>query len=231
MQDLKKICGPCPNVDSLLKPRKLINRLPDMDMWIVCKDGTTEIAQEELTRLLAENNMRTSDVDPILSIEEVAKIAQTLKSGKMPETILPMDVHIIEYSTLKELIERVPSTLKKSKEDQTIPYLPIQPKSYRKYWQFDDSAYNYVYDYLTAFTEFNFEEKLQESLIRSRKEVFENNSLEELFEFALQAATPANFRRFQEPQLEEKFRMRVQRWQGIPVEQEKELDEDYEIEL
>ena len=34
-----------------LKPRKLINRLPDLDMWIVCKDGKVEVAQEELTNV------------------------------------------------------------------------------------------------------------------------------------------------------------------------------------
>lgn len=25
-----------------LKPRKIINRLPDLDMWLVCEDGCVE---------------------------------------------------------------------------------------------------------------------------------------------------------------------------------------------
>lgn len=32
MPDLKKICKPCPNMNDKLKPRKIINRLPDLDM-------------------------------------------------------------------------------------------------------------------------------------------------------------------------------------------------------
>lgn len=65
MPDLKTVCKPCPNMLDSLKPRKLINRLPDLDMWIVCKDGKVEVAQEELTKLLEKYNMRTSDVDPL----------------------------------------------------------------------------------------------------------------------------------------------------------------------
>lgn len=49
MPDLKKICKPCPNVPKELKPRKIINRLPDIDMWLVCDDGSIEQAQTELT--------------------------------------------------------------------------------------------------------------------------------------------------------------------------------------
>lgn len=44
MPDLKIICKPCPNMIDSLKPRKIINRLPDLDMWLVCEDGKVEEA-------------------------------------------------------------------------------------------------------------------------------------------------------------------------------------------
>ena len=56
MPDLKKICRPCPNMIDSLKPRKIINRLPDVDMWLICKDGCVEQAQDELVSLMKEIN-------------------------------------------------------------------------------------------------------------------------------------------------------------------------------
>lgn len=218
MPNLKSICKPCPNMPNELKPRKIINRLPDMDMWIVCKDGQVETTQEELARLLDKNNIHTSDVNPMLSIEDVARIAQMLKSGKMPEIFLPIDTHIIEYSALKNLIESVPKTIEVAKKDEIKPYLPIHPKSYRKQWQYDDEAYNFIYDFLSAFTEFNFEGNLQLSLDKSREEVIMNNTKEELFKFVLQSASAANFRRFQEPKLKEYFEKKMQKWQEKIIE-------------
>ena len=102
MPDLKKICKPCPNVIDEIKPRKIINRLPDIDMWLVCEDGCVEQAQNELTKLLDEYKMRTSDIAPLSSINDVCEIAQTLKEGKFPKIFLPIDSHIIEYSKIKD---------------------------------------------------------------------------------------------------------------------------------
>ncbi len=55
-----------------------------------------------------------------------------------------------------KLIEDVPKELHEAKIEDRIPYLPIMPKSLRKHWQYDDEAYNFIYDYLSAFTPFNF---------------------------------------------------------------------------
>ena len=52
MPDLKKVCKPCPNILNSLKPRKIINRLPDMDMWMICQDGKLKEAEEEMKKLL-----------------------------------------------------------------------------------------------------------------------------------------------------------------------------------
>lgn len=212
MPDLKTVCKPCPNMLDSLKPRKLINRLPDLDMWMVCKDGEVEVAQEELTNLLEKYNMRTSDVDPLKSLDEVAEIATTLKDGKFPRTFLPIDAHIMEESAMVKLIEKVPDELQQAKKSGRKPYLPIRPKSFRKEWQYDDEAYNFIYDYLSAFTAFNFPPSLEEPLKASRARVIEENTPEELFGFLMQSATPANFRRFQSYELERIFLKRVADW-------------------
>lgn len=212
MPDLKTICNPCPNVKKELKPRKLINRLPDIDMWLVCEDGCVKQAQEELEELLKKYNMCTSDIAPISSIEDVYQIAKDLKAGIMPKRYLPIDAHIIEYSKIKSLIEQVPQVLNVSKTGEIKPYLPIRPKSYRKKWQYDDEAYNYIYDYLSAFTPFNFTDELNKTLIESRKRVISEHTPEELFDFMLQSATEANFRRFQSIDLEQCFMKKIEDW-------------------
>lgn len=215
MPDLKRICKPCPNMLDTLKPRKIINRLPDMDMWVVCEDGETEKSQEEMTKLLSSIRMCSSDINPVSSIEDVEKIAAMLKEGKMPNSFLPIEAHIIEYSTIKRLIEQVPGELRKAQETGAVPYLPIQPKSYRKNWQYDDEAYNYVYDYLSAFTPFNFSDELQQALDESRRKVISEYTPEQLFDFLLDSATKANFRRFQSVELEDCFIKKVRGWNGI----------------
>lgn len=223
MPDLKKVCNPCPNMLDELKPRKIINRLPDLDMWLVCKDGCVEKAQEELSRLLKIHDMHTSDIDPLSSLEDVSKISRMLKEGKFPKIFLPIDSHIIEYSKIKELIEQVPETLSEARKEEIKPYLPIQPKSYRKKWQYDDEAYNFIYDYLSAFTPFNFPKELQQSLNRTRTRVASEYTPEELFDFLMQSATKPNFRRFQSMELEDYFLKRVNGWKTRNEEQHEDL--------
>lgn len=74
MPDLKIICRPCPNIEDKLKPRKIINRLPDLDMWLVCEDGHVEEAQAQLSKTLEKYNMRTSDVAPLQSLSDIVKL-------------------------------------------------------------------------------------------------------------------------------------------------------------
>ena len=224
MPDLKKICKPCPNTIDELKPRKIINRLPDIDMWLICEDGHIEQAQEELARLLEEYKMHTSDVAPLESINNVCEISKRLKEGVFPKVFLPIDSHIIEYSKIKELIEDVPEILHNAKKEELKPYLPIWPKFYRKVWQYDDEAYNFIYDYLSAFTEFNFTEELQESLNTSRKKVINEHTPKELFDFLMKSATKANFRRFQSLELEKIFLDRINGWKV--TKDIKEIDGD-----
>lgn len=109
----------------------------------------------------------------------------------------------------------MPTTLKEATKNGKIPYLPIHPISYRKEWQYDDEAYNFIYDYLSAFSEFNFPEELQQTLNNTRIEVATEYKTEELFEILLQSATSSNFRRFQSIELEKCFEKRVEDWKKI----------------
>lgn len=220
MPDLKSICKPCPNIPDTVKPRKLINRLPDIDMWIICEDGTVEIVQEEVTRLFKKYKLRTSDVDPLLSIQEVLQIVEELTQNKKTEIFLPIDAHIMEYSKMKKLIEQVPEILSHAKKNNIVPFLPIHPKSLRKNWQYDDSAYNFIYDFLSAFTCFNIPESLKESVNMSRKKVAQDFTDEELMKFLIESATPANQRRFKNKELRKIFLGKMHEWRDLEVETE-----------
>jgi len=85
MPNLKKICGPCTYVDCKLKPRKFINRLPDIDMWMICEDGKLIETSEELTKFLDGFGMTTSDINPIRTIRDVKEISDNIREGIMPK--------------------------------------------------------------------------------------------------------------------------------------------------
>lgn len=212
MPDLKIICRPCPHIEDTLKPRKIINRLPDIDMWMVCKDSYIDVAKNELTELFNEYHLQPSDITPIQTIMDMSEIADNLKNGIMPNKLLPLDAHIIGYDKILELIEQVPTVLKQSKQEQKIPYLPIHPLSYRKVWQYDDSAYNFIFDYLATFTEFNFEGNLQQVLSQTRKDIADSYSPEELYSYLIASAQDSTKRRFETPELKKVFKERIELW-------------------
>ncbi len=231
MPDLKKVCKPCPNMLDKLKPRKIINRLPDLDMWLVCEDGTLERAQELLGSLLEMQHIHTTDVNPITSFDDVIQISAMIKNGQTPDIFLPIDAHIIEYSNLLQLIEQIPLTIKDARKNKMVPYLPIHPKSYRKMWQYDDEAYNFVFDFLFSFTPFNFPKELQENVDKSRLEVAKTYKPEELFSILMEAATPSVFRRLQTKELENLFLEKMKKWRLINCKGNIAQGEDGELEL
>lgn len=212
MPDLKQICKPCPNMDDELKPRKIMNRLPDVDMWMICRDGHVEEAQEELKILLDKYGIHTSDVNPMQTIKDLDEITQSLKNGVMPRKFLPIDAHIIEYSRIKELIQRVPHELEQADNENRIPYLPIHPKSYRKTWQYDDTAYNFIYDFLSTFAEFNFDSSLDKVLTDTRSTIVKRFSSEQLHRFMLQSATEPSRRRNETIELYYVFSDKIKSW-------------------
>ena len=212
MPDLKQICKPCPNMDDGLKPRKLINRLQDLDMWIICEDGKVESVQKQLAWLLEKYGIRTSDINPVQTIHDMDEITSDLKSGKMPKKFLPIDTHIMEYSKMKELIGKVPLTLARAKASGQVPYLPIHPKSYRKTWQYDDTAYNFIYDFLSAFTGFHMTGEMEAQLASVRNKIVHTYTPDELYDFLLQSATEPNKRRNQTKALKKIFKDRIASW-------------------
>ena len=211
LPDLKQICKPCPRIDNELKPRKIINRLPDIDMWVVSPANMVSKTKEEMTELFTAFNLYPSDINPLKTMQDIIEIGESIESGTMPDKNLPLDAHIIDKETLIDLIENVPKTLRKSISDNT-PYLPIHPQSYRKKWQYDDEAYNFIYDYLSAFTPFNCDCDIMKALVDSREQVTSDFTNEELFRFLYASATDANKRRFESKSLKKIFNERVETW-------------------
>lgn len=222
MPDLKRICKPCPNMDKELKPRKVINRLPDIDMWMICKDGHLAEAQEQLANLLAQHRIFTSDVDPLKTLTDMNEIVQNIKDGIMPEKFLPIDAHIMEYSKMQELISQVPETLQQARKNKEIPYLPIHPTSYRKTWQYDDEAYNFISDFLASFTEFDVPSQLKNQIQKTRKTIAKEFTPYELYKFLISSINEGNGRRFSEQALKQQFFYRVMSWNGLKEEKEED---------
>ena len=212
MPDLKQICKPCPYIPERLKPRKIINRLPDFDMWLVCQDGQIEQAQDELSALLEKHRISTSDIDPLSTIDSLSQITQLLKQNKMPKIFLPIDPHIIEYSKLRDLILKVPYILEQAITNNQIPYLPILPRSYRKTWQYDDEAYNFIHDFLSSFNEYNFDDELSEILNHTRYTIANNYTNKQLYKFLLQSGTASAKKRLSTKELKRIFDSKMNNW-------------------
>ena len=212
MPDLKQICKPCPNMDNNLKPRKIINRMPDIDMWMISERRHLEATKLALQKLLEEHNMHTSDIDPVQSIIDMDEISYDLSHGEMPHKMLPIDTHIIDKETLESLIEQVPDYIKNALNSKTIPYLPIHPTSLRKTWQNDDSAYNFIHDYLSSLTSYNWDSDLQTLLEETRRYIANKYSYEELYNILISTGPESVLRRHRTKELPNRFRERINSW-------------------
>lgn len=212
MPDLKMICKPCPQVKDSIKPRKVINRLPDVDMWMICEDGKVEEAKKRLVQVFDSLDMHTSDVDPVKTIKDVDEIVTELENGKMPKKMLPLDVHVIEYSKFSSLLDEIPFCLFSAMEDGQVPYLPIHPHSLRKTWQHDDTAYNFALDYLLSITPFDWENRLQRKYDLSKMIVGNSFSQDDLKEMLDRVAPDSVKRRMATPQLQKRYESRVESW-------------------
>lgn len=212
MPDLKQICKPCPRINNELKPRKVINRLPDIDMWMVCADDYIELAKESLVQVFDKLNMHTSDVNPVQTIADIQEIADNIEMGKMPQKFLPLDIHIIPYSQFSKLIDEMPYAIESFKDSEEMPYLPIHPISLRKKWQYDDTAYNFVLDFMYSLTPFNFENDLQNKLDFSRKIIGKLYSQEQLMELLNRVSPDSVKRRFENEILIKSYERRIKSW-------------------
>ena len=212
MPDLKRIRKPCPQVKNSIKPRKVINRLPDVDMWMVCADGKVEEAKSALVKLFDNYDMHTSDIDPVRTINEMEDIVSDLEAGKMPNKMLPLDIHVIEYSKFASLLDEIPFSLLSAMEEVQVPYLPIHPISLRKTWQYDDEAYNFALDYLFSITPFNWEAKLKRKFELSKMIVGNSFSMEDLNVMLMKVAPDSVKRRFQTEKLQKTYEKRMESW-------------------
>ncbi|MBQ9791294.1 MAG: hypothetical protein IJW28_01780 [Clostridia bacterium] len=212
MENLKVMCKPCPGMDDALKPRKVINRLPDMDLWMVCDADKIETIKDPLQEALQRAGYKTSDVDPVATIYDVLDIAETLQSGKMPKKKLPIDTHLIDGATLYALIYQIPEVLDHSFRHDRIPYLPIHPLSLRKKWQKDDTAYNYVHDFLCSFREFDMDPKIKKLLDEVRQHVAKKYDFDTLYQWTITTGNASVPRRFETPALKEYSRKKFEAW-------------------
>lgn len=215
MPDLKQICKTCPGMDKALKPREIMKRLPDLDMWLVCSDSDILKVANNLKEALYKNGFKTSDVDPIATIYDMQEIVTALREEKMPKKKLPIDTHVIDNVTLYTLICAIPDTLDHCFRHDKIPYLPIHPYSLRKDWQKDDAAYNFVHDYLYSFTEFNFDPKIQDALNETRTYIAKKYSLDTLYKFMLETGSKFVVNRQKAPGLREQFDKRIESWKEM----------------
>ena len=154
-------------------------------MWMICEDDKISLESKQLAYVFDDLGMCTSDVDPVKSIHDVYEIATSLDKGIMPSKKLPLDVHIIEYSKVEELLNKIVPTFIKATSNSIAPYLAIHPLSLRKKWQYDDVAYNFAFDYLFSLTPFSWEDDLNNKLMKSRFELrslFSENDLIEIFD-------------------------------------------------
>lgn len=69
---------------------------------------------------------------------------------------------------------------------------------------------------------------MMQKLQKSRARVIRENTPGELFEFLMHSATPANFRRFQEGELEKIFYQRVAGWYSRDQKKEDQKKEEIE---
>lgn len=212
MPDLKQICKPCPRVKDSVKPRKVVNRLPDIDMWMICEDTQVEMAKKKMIEVFNAFDMHTSDIDPVGTVNKVSEIANKIEKGEMPKIYLPLDVHIIEYSKMAGLLESVPFTLLGVAENDNVPYLPIHPTSLRKTWQHDDMAYNFILDYLYSLTPFNWTPSLMQKLQDSRTLINKSFTEEDLKEMLGRVAPDSVKRRFETPELKKSYERRINKW-------------------
>lgn len=118
---------------------------------------------------------------------------------------------------MKKLIENVPVEIAIARKNGRKPFLPIHPKSYRKKWQYDDEAYNFIYDFLAAFTEHNFPGDLQRSLNISRKIVATQYMPEELYNILLESANDVACRRYKTEKLQEYFLEKANEWRNMQL--------------
>ena len=205
--NLKVYCKPCNDLLDALKPRRVINRIPDLDIWCVAEKRTTKKICEELSSLLEQTTLTTSDVNPLQTFKDLEEIVTAIQSGKMPTKHLPIDIHVVEEGILNNLIEMVPDSINAGNLD-----LLIYPYSLRKTWNYEEEGYNFIQDFLGSFSDLGLPKETQKKLYESRKKLVKRYSAEELYAILMETAVDSTKRRYETVQLQEIFKEKVKKW-------------------
>lgn len=212
MPDLKQVCKPCPRMVDGLKPRKVINRLPDVDMWTICDDNKIEENKKRLAQEFKNNHYLSSDINPTETFKNVEEIVTDLEQGKMPFKYLPLDAHIVGYSDFVSLVAFLPYEMDRAHAAGEVPYLPIHPWSYRKDWQKDDVAYNFIFDYLYSLTEFECDPLLKYQLTTSRNQLVNKYGVDYLYDTVLSVSSDSVKRRLKTKEVQSCLKERLSKW-------------------
>lgn len=162
LPDLKQICRPCDVVE--LKPRDVFKALPDLDFWVVVEKNNPAIeAQVELRANQA--GFYPSDVSVYRSINETQRVLKAINRGEKVNSRLPVDMHVV---TREELYQGL-AGLDRMAKDNSMNFVPMQPRSLHVKWERADTPYNFVQDFLLALTEAGMEDNLQAEIMKRRR--------------------------------------------------------------
>ncbi len=256
MPNLKQICYPCQSISDAVKPRKIINRLPDLDVWFVYDDAQKFFQFEaetnaiflshEIERELAKRNLYTSDVDPIRTINDMYEISESLKKFTIPKTNLPVDVHLVGINYLKNLIQSVPEYMVYRLSGEPGE-LKINPYSLRKTWEFDEAGYNYIFDFLLSFTvvplkkekgEYDYvseENELISLVNETRKLIVNHFDVDEIYSVLQSVSGLPAKRRLETQNVQDEFLAKLLNWKNGDYEKDnwilEEPDENAPIKI
>ena len=146
----------------------------------------------------------------------------------MPRKFLPVDTHVIEISKLERLIKQIPRVMTYSKSNNMNPYLPIHPISYRKKWQYDDEAYNFIFDFLYSFRLFSDDKELNVLVSSVRNEITKCYNENELVKIVYDISPDSTKRRMQTSEIEENLRKKFSRWKDLKIKNKKEIPDEME---
>lgn len=151
LPDLKTHCKPCDSVD--FKPRDIFRALPDLDYWVIVEDGADlEKILPTIEANIKSDGFFTSDEDVTKAIKATNQAMRDILKGNMPDTKLPIDLHVVTKSQLLSCIGDVNLALAKG---LTVPITPI---SLHKKWEKADAPYDFLKDFLFSLTPNNWRE-------------------------------------------------------------------------
>jgi hypothetical protein len=203
-RDLKERCRPC--VDTTLKPRDVFKALPDLDFWVIVDENNPYI-EGLLQTYMQRAGFQQSDADIYYSIKDTKSVLEGLQQGEQPEKRLPIDLHVITVSQLKQALTGVQDAVKTGDM-----YVPIAPRSLHVVWETVDEPYDFMKDFIFSFTPKDIaHEELGEMITETRKLVLQHIG-PKLAEEVVKSAHPKERRQLGTPELGKLLLDRIESW-------------------